>query len=359
MSPHAGPEDQGPPALSLKPSSGAATTSAPSAVTRKPSAFAGYLADVHLPLVVVLVVLTAGLGALGFGLRPGTDEPPSVPSSRVQLYVFQRSSSGQSVWPAEISVDETLLQKTPSVVELQLDLFGSFLASGEVYWHLLTGTSGSQPYACPDPYHYLGKTYGNPLVLQNGGLTIMGHDATSAVITNLVGHQVATASDILGLEGQSAGNVLPNTIEPLGLINLCWNRNAPLAFDGEYASASIPTVSPHFAGGPDFPFHLAASLYFENPSQDVRPIAAEYSLQAGSLPTSTDQLGWHWSDDPAGQIQLTALSIPQSQHETYLGFVSGVMFGIAGGAFVALLQELLTPLRRNRSRRQASESPST
>jgi hypothetical protein len=360
MSPHSGPEDQGPSTPNLEASSGAATTPTPSAVARKPSAFQGYLANVHLLLVGVLLVLTVGLGALGFSLRPGTDEPPSVFSPRIQLYVFQRTSSASpSIWPTQVSVDETLLQKTSSVVELQLDLFDSFLRSGEVYWHLLTSTSGSQPYACPDPYHYLGTTYSNPLVVQNGSLTVMGHGATQAVIANLVGRQVSTASDILGLQGQSAGNVPPNTIEPLGLINLCWSRDAPLAFDGEYASASIPTVSPYFAGGPNFAFHLATSLYFENPGENVRPIAAEYSLQAGSLPTSTDPYGWHWSSNPTGQIQLTALSIPQSQHETYLGFVSGVMFGVAGGAFVALLQELLTPLRRKRARRHGGESSSS
>jgi hypothetical protein len=72
---------------------------------------------------------------------------------------------------------------------------------------------------------------------------------------------------------------------------------------------------------------------------------------------STDPFGWHWSGNPNGQIQVTALSIPQSQHETYLGFVSGVMFGVAGGALVALLQETLIPLWRSKAERRAGESP--
>jgi hypothetical protein len=45
-----------------------------------------------------------------------------------------------------------------------------------------------------------------------------------------------------------------------------------------------------------------------------------------------------------GLIQVTALNIPRSQHEAYLGFISGVLFGIAGGALVLLLQEMLEPL---------------
>ena len=84
------------------------------------------------------------------------------------------------------------------------------------------------------------------------------------------------------------------------------------------------------------------------------PVTSEYSLQAGAPFTSSDPFGWHWlGNDAASQIQLTAINIPVSQHEAYLGFVSGVLFGVAGGAFVALLQETLSPLRPRRGSRDA------
>ena len=95
-------------------------------------------------------------------------------------------------------------------------------------------------------------------------------------------------------------------------------------------------------------FHLTRSLCFENPIEDAVPLTAECSLQAGSLPTSSDPMGWHWAESYDGPIQLTAINISESQHETYLGFLSGVIFGVAGGAFVSLLQEALSPIRRRK-----------
>jgi hypothetical protein len=318
---------------------------------RHASSLRGYLAGLHLPLVVVLFLLCVILGALGFGLRPGTDKPPPVSSSRIQLYVYQKKSpTARDIGPVRVSVDETLVQKTASTVQVQLDLFGSFSTRGQVRWDLLTGTSQSQPYSCPDPYSYLGTANSDPVAIQNGRLTIGGRAATPAVIANFTGrHVTKAASDTLGLAGQAPGEIPANVLAPLGEINLCWIRNAPLAFDGEYATAALPTVSAYPYGNARFTFNATRSLYFENPLQSAQPITAEYSLQAGSLPARTDPFGWHWSDNQGGLIQLTALNIPQSQHETYLGFISGVIFGVAGGAFVSLLQETLAPLRRPRT----------
>ena len=187
------------------------------------------------------------------------------------------------------------------------------------------------------------------MAIENARLAIGGYPATPTVMGNFEGHRVTkTAADTLELQGHSPGTVPAGTLAPLGEINLCWNRNLPLAFNGEYASASLPTVNVGATGNSAVSFDVTRSLYFDNPAQFAQPVTAQYSLQAGSLPTSTDPLGWHWSADRGGPIQLTALNIPQSQHESYLGFLSGVLFGIAGGAFVSFLQEALEPVRRRR-----------
>jgi len=163
----------------------------------------------------------------------------------------------------------------------------------------------------------------------------------------------------LSLVGESPGIVPANVLTPLGEVNLCWSRGAPLRFDGEYATAALPAVIQNFrrltALIPHYSSHKSAldvtqSLYFQNPLQSVQPVTGAYSLQAGSLPTRTDPFGWHWSGNQGGLIQLTALDILNSQHAAYFGFISGVIFGVAGGAFVALLQEILGPIRRRRTR---------
>jgi hypothetical protein len=316
----------------------------------KSSSFQRYVAELHIPLLAVLLVLWVVMGALGFGLRPGTDKPPAVPDPRIQLYVYQQKSlNGPEIEPSRVSLDEVMIQKAPSEVEVQVDLFGAFSQRGEVTWNLLTGVSQSQPRPCPDLYHYLGTTHGNPVVIRNGRLSIDGHLATPGIMRNFEGQRITqTAANTLGLQGHSPGPVSSGTLTPLGEINLCWTNNRPVAFDGEYASASLPTVNVGAIGNSAVPFDVTRSLYFDNPTQFAQPVTAQYSLQAGSLPTSTDPLGWHWSPDRGGPIQLTALNISQSQHESYLGFLSGVLFGLAGGAFITFLQETLEPVRRRR-----------
>jgi hypothetical protein len=327
--------------------------------TKRTSRFQSYAAGLNVPLVVVLLVLCVVFGAVGFGLRPGTDRPPAVPNDRIQLYVYEQASqNGPRISPSRVNVDEILMQQAPGVVELQIDLFGSFAQNGQVTWVLLTGISQSQPRPCPDLTHYLGTAYGNPLTFTNGGLSIDGRLATSAVMSNFEGRASSrTAANVLGLEGHPPA-VTPARMQALGEVNLCWTHGAPLAFSGEYASASIPTVSVGTLASSAAPFEVTRSLYFVNKTQSAQPVTAQYSLQAGTLPSSTDPIGWHWSADNGAPIQLVALNIPESQHETYLGFLSGVLFGVAGGALVTLFQEVLDPLRGRRKTRRSEEKAS-
>jgi hypothetical protein len=313
-----------------------------------------YMEHLHLPLVVVLFLLCIVLGALGFALRPGTDRPPPVSDYRIQLDAFQqRSSAAMQTEAAAASIDEILVQKTATIVEVQIDLFAAFRSAGVVHWQLLTQISGGQPYSCPSPYNYLGTAQPDPALVQNGTLRIGGAAPTAGVIANFVGHRMTkTAADILGLAGQSPRPARANTLAPIAEIDLCWRNDPPLAFDGSYASAALPTVNLYTES--NTALRITRSLYFENPLQATQPITGEYSLQAGSLPTSTDPVGWHWSGSPGGLIQLTALNIPVAQHETYLGFISGVLFGIAGGALIGLCQETLEPIRRHRDESTSS-----
>ncbi len=326
------------------------------------SSFQGYLAALHLPLVVILFSLIVGGFLLGFGLRPGTDKPPAVPDFPIQLHVYQL---GSSPWPSAISVDETLMQKTPSIVQLQIDLFGSFSTRGKVQWNLTTNSLQSQPHLCQpdDPYNYLGTVHPNPFADKLTGLILGSRRFTPSAIANFVGRRMpGTASNTFGLSGQSLGEIPANTISPLGEINLCWNRHAPIAFDGQYAAAAIPSVDILSFGNHRASLTVTQSLYFANPLESTQSITPEYALQAGPLPTGTDSFGWHWSSNQSNLIQLTAISITRSQHESYLGFVSGVMFGIAAGALVAFLQETVGPVRRRRIERRTradEEAPTT
>jgi hypothetical protein len=324
------------------------------------SSVQGYLAALHLPLIVILFSLIVGGFLLGFGLRPGTDKPPVVPDFPIQLNIYQIGSS-----PSAISIDETLMQQTPSIVQLQIDLFGSFSARGKVRWNLTTESLQSQPHVCQpdDPYNYLGTVRPNPFTDKSTGLILGSQTFTRSAIAKFVGRRMpGTASNTFGLSGQSLSAIPANTMGPLGEINLCWSRHAPIEFDGQYAAAAIPPVNILPVSNRRFSLTVTQSLYLANPLESAQPITSGYSLQAGPLPTGTDSFGWRWSSNQSNPIQLTAVSISRAQHESYLGFVSGVMFGIAAAALVAFLQETVGPVRRRRIERIAradEEAPIT
>ena len=131
---------------------------------------------------------------------------------------------------------------------------------------------------------------------QNGQPAIAGQFlVTQAQIGNFVGHiSTQTASNVLGLYGKSPVTPQASSLTPLAEINLCWKNDVPMAFDGELASASLPAINlASETSGPASSLDLTRALYFENYKENPQPITAEYSLQAGTLPTSTDQYGWH------------------------------------------------------------------
>lgn len=316
----------------------------------KPTA-RSYLDDVHLPLLAVLVVMSIIIGAIGFALRPGTDKPPVVPNTDLTLDVYQQGAPGaSSADPKRLMVEETMEQRDPSTVLVQLDVFAVFAAAGPVTWNLLGPRSSSQPYPCPDPYDYLGTAEPDPVNSRDGQLTIGGQAVTQAEIGDFTGHtSQKNASNVLGLYGL-ASVVRAGSLAPIAEVDLCWTSDRPMAFDGEFASASLPGIeAPSSGNGSDLPLDLTRNLYFDNYQENLQPVTAEYSLQAGMLPTSTDPVGWHWAAGQSnGSVQLTATNIQVSQHEAYLGFVSGVLFGVVGGALVLILQELLEPIRIRR-----------
>lgn len=327
---------------------------------RQPSSpFRRYLAELHLPLIVIITILAVVVGAIGFALRPGTDKPPVVAAPAITIYVSQQRSAGSSATgPSQVHVDEIMMQENSSTVLLQLNLFATFPAAGTAQWQILTGETSSQPYSCPDPYNYLGTAEPDPVgAAQNGQPAIAGQSVTQAQIGNFVGHiSTQTASNVLGLYGESPVTPQANSLTPLAEINLCWKNDLPMAFDGEFASASLPAINlASETSGPTGPLYLTRALYFENYKENPQPITAEYSLQAGTLPTSTDQYGWHWtSGQDGGLLQVTAIDLSVSQHEAYLGFISGVLLGVVGGAVVLVIQELLDPVRIRRRGRKAA-----
>lgn len=164
-----------------------------------PSRFQRYLAEIHLLLVVVLVILSVIIGAIGFALRPGTDEPPAVSNANLTFYVYeQKSPSAIPNDPTRVDVDEIMMQETSSIVLMQIDLFATFPKAGAGHWELGTSILQSQPYPCPDPYTYLGTAQPDPVSISNAQFTIGNHPVNRVGIANFVGHRsTKTAANVL------------------------------------------------------------------------------------------------------------------------------------------------------------------
>ncbi len=85
---------------------------------------------------------------------------------------------------------------------------------------------------------------------------------------------------------------------------------------------------------------------------------ADFTLQAQYPPNGASAGWWHWSAATIlSPVRVSAADATTSQHRSYFSFLSGIAFEIAGGAAIAILQQLLDPLshRRDRKYRTAKE----
>jgi hypothetical protein len=79
---------------------------------------------------------------------------------------------------------------------------------------------------------------------------------------------------------------------------------------------------------------------------------ADFALQDETAPSSSNRAGWGWTQSwRAPPIQVTAVNTSAQQNGQYRAFPSGILFGVAGGAFITILQELVARLNRRRDER--------
>ena len=66
--------------------------------------------------------------------------------------------------------------------------------------------------------------------------------------------------------------------------------------------------------------------------------------------------GWQWSSAARPAVpDVSAVNTGETQHDSYDAFLSGIVFGVAGGALVALILELVAPFRSRQERRASAE----
>lgn len=151
---------------------------------------------------------------------------------------------------------------------------------------------------------------------------------------------------------QATSPVVPVSGSTFLTVQLCWNSGAPVAMSGAYVSAALSSVQ---AAGVSSGT-LTRSLVLSGSS------LSSYTIAGGIPPTGENVQRWLWSSSLSGAIQdqaryeipVIASSLPGLQHDNQDAFLSGILFGIAGGAGVSLIPALLDAVDRRKSRKEAA-----
>jgi hypothetical protein len=126
-------------------------------------------------------------------------------------------------------------------------------------------------------------------------------------------------------------------------IKLCWASGGPVQVSGAYLSARfVPVIT-----------SLGQSLVLTRLLNLGDGTTADYSIQSAVQPSDPYTVGWKWAVRPVASepLEVSAVNASETQHDTYRAFLSGILFGVAGGAAVALVQELVAPFRARRELR--------
>jgi hypothetical protein len=149
----------------------------------------------------------------------------------------------------------------------------------------------------------------------------------------------------------SPGKTEPITISGRGyfFVRLCWPSDGPVALNGAYLNARFPPTEV-FAKTNDSE-KVAYQLTLGSSDANT----ADFNVQSLQHPTTSTDTAWLWKAGSFGSLiaqalTFTGVNTSETQHDSYNAFLSGIIFGVAGGALVSLIAELVAPLRLRRER---------
>jgi len=275
----------------------------------------GYIRQIHLELVLLLVVISAAAAVFGLSLRPQSNGFPKVPEG------LSLSVSGNQVH----ALSETLVRTSENGSKLELlgsDILQSPLPTER--WKLSVGNLGTGRVCTPGEYS-----------VDNGGASegvpIPTQHPTHPVFVSTGGPPVSY-TDV-----QNRG---------FFYVVLCWSSAGPVSLSGSYLSAEFPSV-----------FDDSQTVSLTRTLVANSGDTANFAIESQKAPTIAFSASWQWPllrTVDASRLRFSAIDVSGTQHDTYRAFVSGIILGIGGGAVITLLQELVLPLSRRRDARNAA-----
>jgi hypothetical protein len=286
-------------------------------------AMRNYVSRLHHLEVAALVLLTLAFSVVGWLQRPPSSGFSAVPSG-MTLYVTKA--------PAALIFTETMAPSSDggSVLAfkgssgLVLDGPGPQLPTGR--WTFVVNNLGSGRLCTPS------RAVINGVRVQTGSEHPVAHPTLGFKTRGY---------HLTGITGTGAMYV-----------QLCWPPGVgPVAENGAYLNARFPPLLV-FAGQEG----NGATRQLNESTADP----ADYTIQSLQQPTSVTSAGWQWSTNALGvaaePLSFAAVNTGQTQHDTYDAFLSGIFFGVAGGALVALILALIAPFAL-RQKGRASDDP--
>jgi hypothetical protein len=132
-------------------------------------------------------------------------------------------------------------------------------------------------------------------------------------------------------------------------VQFCWSSNGPAQLNGPYLNAQFPSVDARSNSRSGFIAVRTTAVLYPNAGN-----TADYVVQSPTTPTASTADSWRWTStttSAASTPRLSAVSTSASQHQTFRAFLSGIALGLAGGALIAILLELVGPISRARDAR--------
>jgi hypothetical protein len=259
--------------------------------------------------VVVLAVATVVFTWIGFAFRPSGASPASLPSAP-QLSIAVPPN------PSKLKLLSFLKPMQHGITTLVVDASGTFPNHPRTIKTIIE-IAGFSGFMCS----------GNRSTTKSGPIS----GTKGEYLVSAVGRE----PDFLFVE-------------------FCWNTNAPFRSNGAYISAVLPRI----LGGLDQRGTLSRTLTLPGTS------LSDYTLDGTVAPTEETLRSWVWTsslnqgfDSQASSgLPVVASSIPALQRESNNGFYSGIFFGVAGGAALALVPAIFDILGKRKNTVEAGES---
>ncbi len=309
----------------------------------------GYFQELHVALVVSLVVISIVLGIVGWQLHPSSKGFQTLPQN---VRVLVAGSGFGAIETLTQSGDSGATMKVTSgyytVKSVHLDDSGFVIYGGPQGGGAVA--IGTGPAVSLDGKPLPAARWAFIVLNPGSAQPCTAHTRYRAGLVTYPGLSPTPALVVPPLPPEATDG---DSLLPPGLC-IHWDSASPFSLSGPYLSARFPPVRGISNAVPFTPEEpqvgdlgvttVRRTLYLDDDT-------ANFAIQSEPLPNLPETTSWTWTNKDTPQvIEVAATNQSATQHQSDNAFYSGVLFGVVGGALIALITELVVPLHPRRRR---------